>query len=99
MINTQEIKIGKTTRNLIKYRSFTCRGEKYTVFIDPATETEDYPGDIFMLIPLSDGTYAVPPKEISDKLYSLCVDMFLYQSRFTLSADRYPDVILLPWND
>lgn len=99
MINGQEITIGKTTKKLIKYRSFVYENKKYTMFIDPATENEDFPGDVFMLMPLPDGTYAVPPQEISNLLYPLCVDMLLYQAHFALSGDAYPDVTLLPWGE
>lgn len=89
MINTQDITVGNTTSKLIKYRSFVYKGEKYTVFIEPTTETEDSPGEIRMLAPLSDGTYTLPPADICRLLYPLCVDMILYQMHFdpALSAD------------
>lgn len=99
MINTQDITVGNTTSKLIKYRSFVYKGEKYTVFIEPTTETEDSPGEIRMLAPLSDGTYTLPPADICRLLYPLCVDMILYQMHFDPALSGYPDVILLPWNE
>lgn len=99
MINTQEIKIGKIKRKLIKYRSFIYKDVKYTVFIDPTTESEDSPGEISMLVPLPDGTYGLPPQDISQLLYPLCVDMILYQMHFDPALSGYPDIVMLPWNE
>ena len=65
-----------TTVELLKYKSFLCNGEKYTVFLDPELLPEDdAPAELFLLKNEPDGSYSVPDNKLTQKLLPFLVDL------------------------
>ena len=87
-MHTVELADG-TVIELLKYKSFLCNGEKYTVFLDPTVpmEEEDSLPALFILKEQNDGRYSPIEGELALKLLPFLSDLSDGQSHYFGQAE------------
>ena len=78
-----------TVIELLKYKSFLCNGEKYTVFLDPTTpmEENDPLPALFKLKVLPDGRYSPMEESLALQLFPFLMDLSEGQSHYFGQAE------------
>lgn len=78
-----------TVIELLKYKSFLCNGEKYTVFLDPTApmEENDPLPALFILKEHKDGRYSPIEGELALKLLPFLTDLSEGQSHYFGQAE------------